>query len=288
MENLLQINNLNKSFSDFSLKNISFSLDKGYIMGFIGPNGSGKSTTVKLIMNLIRKDSGEIKIFGLDHIEHEKKVKEKIGFVYDQNHYYEELRIEEMKRIISRFYNSWQEETFKRYMKIFNLKPQQKIKELSKGMKMKFSLAAALSHDADFIIMDEPTSGLDPIVRCEFLDILYTIIQDENKAILFSSHITADLDTIADYITFINDGELVFSKPKDDVLEEYRIIKGGNDILTDSLKKLVVGIREGKFGFEALTKNISELKKLCKDNIIVEKPTLDDIMVYTVRGKKQC
>lgn len=284
MKNILEIKNLNKSFKEFNLKNISFSLPKGYIMGFIGPNGSGKSTTVKLIMNLVKKDSGSIKIFGLDHLEHEKKIKENIGFVYDQDHYYENLRIEEMKRIIALFYKKWQEDTYQKYLKKFNLKPQMKIKELSRGMKMKFSLAMALSHDADFIIMDEPTSGLDPIVRSEFLEILYHVIQDENKAILFSSHITTDLDKIADYITFINNGELIFSRPKDDVLEDYKIIKGGNDILNDELKKNVVGIRENKFGFEALTKNIKELKKMFHDNILVEKPTLDDIMIYIVRG----
>jgi len=222
----LEVNNLSKNYKEFSLQNLSFSLEPGFIMGFIGPNGAGKSTTIKLIMNLIKKDGGEIKVFGMDHLKHEKEIKEKIGFVYDQNHFYEDLTLAEMKKIIAPFYKSWDEEDFQKYLKQFNLSLKQKIKELSKGMKMKYSLALALSHHAELIIMDEPTSGLDPIIRSELLEVLYEIIQDDRKSILFSTHILRDLDKVADYITFINDGELVFSQAKDKILESYQIIKG--------------------------------------------------------------
>ncbi|HZJ83865.1 MAG TPA: ABC transporter ATP-binding protein [Clostridia bacterium] len=280
---MLKVKNLSKSFKNFKLKDISFSLEPGYIMGFIGPNGSGKTTTIKLIMNLLKKDFGEIEIFRRDNIKFERQVKDRIGFVYDESHFYEDLTIKQMKNIVAPFYSQWNEKTFQKYLRSFSLNEKVKIKTLSKGMKMKFSLSLALSHNADLIIMDEPTSGLDPIFRREILDILYGVIQDENKSIFFSSHITTDLEKIADYITFINDGEIVFSKAKDEVLESYAIVKGGNEILDTPTRSKFLGIRETNVGFEALTEDKHEIKRLFKDKIIIEKPSLEDIMFYTVR-----
>ncbi|MCI1946229.1 ABC transporter ATP-binding protein [Clostridium luticellarii] len=284
MNNILEIKNLSKTYKGFTLDNISFSLPRGYIMGLIGPNGAGKSTTIKLIMNLVRKDSGIIKVFDLDNLKYEKQIKQRIGFVYDANYFYEDLTVTAMKNIICRFYKDWDDETFSRYMNEFNLPGSKKIKQLSKGMKMKYSLAIALSHNAEFIIMDEPTSGLDPVFRSEMLDILYSIIQDENKAILFSTHITTDLEKIADYITFLNSGKIVFSDTKDNILGSYGIVKGDKNLLKPDIRKKFIGIRENSFGFEGLTNNSSEIKKLFKDKVIIEKATLDDIMVYTVKG----
>lgn len=286
MNNILEVKNLRKSYRDFTLDDISFTLEKGYIMGFIGPNGAGKSTTIKLIMNLIKKDGGKINIFGLDNIEKEKDVKERIGFVYDENYFYEELTPAEMKSIISKFYKNWDDYAFNKYMKEFNLPSKKKIKDLSKGMKMKFSLAIALSHKAELILMDEPTSGLDPVFRSEILDILYALIQDENKSIFFSTHITADLEKVADYITFINSGKIIFSKPKDEIMEAYGIVKGGRELLDKETRKEFVGIRENSFGFEGLTQNIDKIKRIYKNNVLIERPSLDDIMVYTVKGVK--
>lgn len=281
---MLEVNNLTKQFKTFKLDNVSFKLEPGYIMGFIGPNGSGKSTTIKLIMNLLKKDFGDIKIFGKDHIEFEKEIKNRIGFVYDESYFYEDLSISQMKNIIAPFYKDWNDNLFNKYMKDFHLDSKQKIKKLSKGMKMKFSLAVALCHKADLIIMDEPTSGLDPVFRREILDILYDIIQDENKSIFFSTHITTDLEKIADYITFINDGKIVFSKSKDEILESYAIIKGGNDLLNSESRKEFIGLRETHVGFEGLCENPQKLKKIFGSDLIIEKPTLEDIMVYSVRG----
>ncbi|MBC2580042.1 ATP-binding cassette domain-containing protein [Clostridium sp. DJ247] len=249
-------------------------------MGFIGPNGSGKSTTIKLIMNLIKRNAGEIKIFGLDNINKEKDIKQRIGFVYDENYFYEELSLVEMKDIIAPFYKYWDNKTFDKYISDFNLSKKKKIKDLSKGMKMKYSLAIALSHGAELIIMDEPTSGLDPVFRSELLDILYSIIQDENKSIFFSTHITTDLEKVADYITFLNKGKVVFSSTKDDILETYSIVKGDKSLLDRDIRKEFVGIRENSFGFEALTSNTDKIKKLFRDNALIEKATLEDIMVY--------
>ncbi|MBB6216878.1 ABC-2 type transport system ATP-binding protein [Anaerosolibacter carboniphilus] len=284
MENILEIQNLSKSYKQFQLKDIFFHLKKGFIMGFIGPNGAGKTTTIKLIMNLLKKDAGAINVFGLDHISHEQAIKNRIGFVYDENFFYEDLTLQEMKKIISPFYANWDEEIFQHYIHVFQLSLKHKIKTLSKGMRMKYSLALALSHHAELIVMDEPTSGLDPVFRSELLDILAELMQDENKAILFSTHITTDLDKIADYITFIHDGEIIFSEEKDTIFEEYCIVKGGKDLLDQDIRKCFIGIRENQFGFEALGKNRDKIRSLFKDHAMIERPSLEDIMLYTVRG----
>jgi len=287
MSNILEVKNLTKKYKGFLLDNISFNLERGYIMGFIGPNGAGKTTTIKLFMNLIKKDTGEIKFFeGLDSVKYERQIKQRIGFVYDENHFYDELTLLEMKNIIAGFYSRWDDDEFNKYMKRFELPSGKKIKELSKGMKMKYSLAIALSHNADLIIMDEPTSGLDPVFRREILDILSDLLQDESKSVFFSTHITKDLERIADYITFINDGKIVFSDSKDQILDSYGIVKGGNELLDQDIRKEFVGLRESRFGFEGLTKNISKVQKLLGSDVIIEKPSLDDIMVYTIRGNK--
>lgn len=283
MNSILEVKNLNKSFKDFSLKNVSFSLPRGFIMGFIGPNGAGKSTTIKLIMNLLKKDSGEIKVFGLDNIKNEKEIKNKIGFVYDENYFYEELTISEMKNVIAPLYKFWDKDAFDKHIKNFELSPKKRIKDLSKGMKMKFSLAVALSHGAELLIMDEPTSGLDPLVRGELLDILSFLIQDENKGVFFSTHITSDLDKTADYITLLHNGEVLFSTAKDELLDSYTIIKGDKKLLNEAVKQNFIGIKENSFGFEGLLRDRNSIKTLFKDNVIVEKPTLEDIMLYSTR-----
>ncbi|QBD84461.1 ABC transporter ATP-binding protein [Clostridium tetani] len=292
MDNILEVINLKKEFTDWSnykksfcLNNINFSLPRGYIMGFIGPNGSGKSTTIKLIMNLLKKDEGEIKIFGKDHIKFEKEIKEKIGFVYDENYYYENFTMGEMKKIIAPFYKYWDEETFQNYLERFDLKnTDKKIKTLSKGMKIKFSLAIALSHNADLIIMDEPTSGLDPVFRREILDILLELMQNENKSVFFSTHITTDLEKVADYITYINKGNIVFSKSREEIMDSYALVKGDKNLLTNNLKNEFIGIKENAFGFEALTDDVNKIQNLFGDSIIIDKASLDDIMVFTSKN----
>ncbi|NSL50814.1 phenol-soluble modulin export ABC transporter ATP-binding protein PmtA [Calidifontibacillus erzurumensis] len=287
MSNILEIRNVSKKYKDFELKNINFSLERGYIMGFIGPNGAGKTSIIKLIMNLIKKDSGTIQVFGLDHVKDEIAIKEKIGFVYDENYFYEELTIQEMKNIIKRFYLHWDEEVFQKFAKEFDLPLKKKIKNLSKGMKMKFSLAVALSHHAELLIMDEPTSGLDPLVRRELLEILQSLMLDENKSIFFSTHITSDLDKIADFITLINNGEIVFSKTKDELTEEYCIVKGTKDKLSAHLEEQLIGLKVNELGFEALSMNKNKIKKMFGDSVLIEKPTIEDILVFSIRRGDQ-
>ncbi|MDF2503370.1 MULTISPECIES: ABC transporter ATP-binding protein [Clostridium] len=286
MDSILEIKDLTKIYKGFKLDKINFKLSKGYIMGLIGPNGAGKSTTIKLIMNLIRKNSGDIKVFGLDNIEYERAVKQRIGFVYDENCFYEDLTVMDMKRVVAPFYKDWDNTAFNKYISEFELPKNKKIKYLSKGMRMKYSLAIALSHNAEFIIMDEPTSGLDPVFRSEMLDILYSVIQDESKGILFSTHITTDLQKAADYITFLNSGKVVFSDDKDSILENYSIVKGDKGILDKNIRDKFIGINENSFGFEGLTNNTEDIRKLLRDKVLIERASLDDIMVYTVRGNE--
>lgn len=283
MEPILEIKGLKKEFKDFSLKGIDITLEKGYIMGFVGPNGAGKTTTIKLMMNLLRKDTGEIKIFGKDHLKYEQEIKNRIGFVYDENNYYEELTVSEMKWVVAPFYKTWNEEYFQKYINKFQLPVKKKIKDLSKGMKMKFSLTMALSHNADLLIMDEPTSGLDPLVRSELLEILTQIIQDESKAVFFSTHITSDLDKIADYVTLIHEGQILLSLEKDELLNNYGLIKGSKDVLNKDNRKDFINIKENQFGFEALVKDKNHMKKIYGDKILIERPTLEDIMLYYTR-----
>ena len=258
MSNTLEISKLSKRYGDFLLNDVSFSLPTGYIMGLIGPNGAGKTTIIKTIMNLVMKQSGDIKIFGKDHLEHEVEVKKRIGFVYDTPNFYEHLSLKRLKNVIAPFYENWDEAVFTDLVHRFDLPLNKPLKKFSKGMSMKGAIAIALSHHADFIIMDEPTSGLDPVVRREMLDFLRELMQDENKSILFSSHITTDIEQVADYITYIQQGKVVFSKTKDEVHEQYAMVKGGNDLLNDETRKSFVAIRTGEFGFEGLTSNVGD------------------------------
>ncbi|HHD2752198.1 TPA: ABC transporter ATP-binding protein [Clostridium perfringens] len=280
MENVLEVKNISKNYKEFSLKDVSFNIPKGFVMGLIGPNGAGKTTTIKAIMNLIHLDSGEIDIFGKDIKKNEIAIKDRVGFVYDDCCAFEDFTIKENKNIIAPFYSKWDEEKFKYYINKFELNEKKKLKELSKGQKMRFSLAIALSHKAELLILDEPTSGLDPVFRSELLDILFEVIGEEEVSVLYSTHITTDLERLADYITFINKGKIEFSKEKDLLLEEYFIVKGALDVLNKDVEKELIGLRKTRYNFEGLTKNMRKIKELCRDNIILEKATLDDIVVY--------
>lgn len=284
MENVIELHNVNKTFNGFQLKDFSISVKKGYVTGFIGGNGAGKSTTIKLIMNLLQQDSGSISIFGMDYKKHEKEIKQRIGFVFDDNIFYENLNLKDMKKIIQPAYKNWDEAAFQRYINQFELPLNKKIKTFSKGMKMKASLAIALAHHAELIIMDEPTSGLDPIFRRELLNILHALMQDGEKTIFFSTHITTDLDRIADYITFIQNGEHMFTKEFYKIEEEYAIVKGALDLLDRETEQEFIAIRKSNIGFEALTACRNRVENLFGDTVILEKPTLEDIMFYSKKG----
>lgn len=287
MENVIRLENVWKSFNGFQLQDVSFTIKKGYVTGFIGQNGAGKTSTIKLILNLLKKDAGSIEIFGLDHQQHEQEIKERIGFVFADNHFYEHISILDMKQVIAPFYKNWDDAIFETYIHRFELPKKRKIKHLSKGMKMKLSLALALAHHAELIIMDEPTSGLDPVFRHELLDILQEIMEDEQKTIFFSTHITSDLEYIADYITFIHQGKVIFSEAQDTVLDSYRLIKGSKELLDTDTRQMFLGLRETSVGFEGLALNSAELQQAFEHLCITEIPTLEEIMVYTAKGVTQ-
>lgn len=284
MGKVLEINNLCKSYKNFRLDKISFNIEQGFIMGLIGENGAGKTTTIKLIMNLIKKDDGEIKVFEKDHVSYEREIKEKIGFVYDDCFYYENLSIRDNGKMFSNFYKYWSWDTFEAYLKKFGLNEKQKVKELSKGMKMKFAIALALSHEAEFLILDEPTSGLDPVMRRQILDILQGLMENEKMGILISSHITSDLEKIADFVTYIRRGRVVFSEATIDVLDNFKIIKGDLTLLDKMDKVHLWGLRKGQYGFEALTDNIEDIDKKLVSQVVIEKPTLEEVMVNLNKG----
>lgn len=283
MENILEVKNLCKDYKGFSLKDINFELKKGYIMGFVGPNGAGKTTTIKSIMNLVKRKEGDIKVFGLDNLLHEHEIKQRIGFVYDENYYYEELTPHELRYIVGSIYSGWDDKTYQQYLDKFKIPSKKTIKKFSRGMKMKLSLALAMSHKAELLIMDEPTSGLDPVFRSEVLEILQEFITDEKKGILFSTHITSDLDKIADYICFINDGEIILNCTKEELLEKYGLVKGERKLLNDELKGVLKGLTVSDFGFSGLSTEAEKIRAKWKDSLIIERPTLEDIMIYMVR-----
>lgn len=285
MENIIELQGVNKSFNGFKLQNFSISVKRGFVTGFIGGNGVGKSTTIKLIMNLLQPDSGTVSIFGLNYKNHEKEIKQRIGFVFDENILYENITLKEMKRIIKPAYKNWDDALFNQYVEKFELPLNKNIKNFSKGMMMKASLTIALSHHAELIIMDEPTSGLDPIFRRELLELLHELMQTGEKTIFFSTHITTDLDRIADYITFIHNGEHIFTKEHYKIEEEYAIVKGETNLLDRDTEREFIAIRKSNHGFEALTGNKQRTEKVFRDAVILEKPTLEDIMLYTKKGK---
>lgn len=284
MESVIELQHIQKSFKGFQIKDLSINVKKGYVTGFIGGNGAGKSTTIKMIMNLLQQDSGTISIFGKSYKKHEKEIKERIGFVYDENIFYENITLNDMKRIIKPAYKNWDDKAFQQYIEQFELPLNKNMKTFSKGMKMKASLAIALAHHAELIIMDEPTSGLDPIFRRELLNILHELMQDEEKTIFFSTHITTDLDRIADYITFIHQGEHIFTKEFYKIEEDYAVVKGTLDLLDRETEQEFVSIRKTNSGFEALANEKHRIKTIFGDTVVVEKPTLEDIMYYTKKG----
>ena len=277
-ENYLELQNVRKSFSKFMLDDISFALPKGFIMGLVGSNGAGKTTTIKLILNMLEKEQGQIKIFGYDNTEHEKEIKQRIGVVFDSNFFADTWTVKETEKAISVFYDEWSHQIYREMIEKFDLPDNVKICDLSRGMQMKLMLACAFSHNADLLILDEPTSGLDAATRNEFLEIIQDYIKDGEKSVLFSTHITTDLERVADYITYLERGKLVYTGSMEELLQKYVIIKGAPNTLTDELKNNILGIRQTDVGFEGLM--TAKTAKNYKETYIFDRPTIDEIMIY--------
>ena len=285
MENILEIKNLSKKFDGFELKNVNIELPKGMIMGFIGENGAGKTTTIKAILNIINRDSGEVKIFGIDNKENERKIKEEIGVVLDDSFLSEYLNPADINKIMKNIYKNWDEKLYFKYIEDFKLPKWKMSKEYSSGMKMKLKIAVALAHHPKLLILDEPTSGLDPVARNEILDIFQEFIQDEEHGIFVSSHITSDLEHIADYITFINNGEIVFTKTRDELLENYGIAKCSQEQFKKIDKKDYIKYKKNRYEYDVLIENKYEFKNNY-DISIIDKPTIEDIMLIYIKGEK--
>ena len=282
MEYALKLENVTKVYKDFKLDNVNIDFPKGCIMGFIGENGAGKTTTIKLILDLISRDEGTITILGKDNKTEMNSIKENIGVVLDESSFPENLNAVEINHILKKIYKTWDEGKFFKLLDKFSILQNKSIKDYSRGMKMKLSIAVSLSHDSKILIMDEATSGLDPIIREEILDIFLEFIQDESNSIFVSSHIISDLEKICDYITFIHKGKIIFSEAKDDLLDNYGILKCSEVEYKNIDKNIVKGIKRNKFGLEALV-----LKNKIRGNYVIDKASIEDIMIFHIKEQVQ-
>ena len=276
MTNAIEIRGLSKHYAGFSLNNVNLTLPGGCIMGLIGENGAGKTTTLKLALELMPRDGGEVRIWG--HSRLTRDARERLGVVLDECSFPESLSLRDIAAVMKRCYRTWQPEAFARYAAMFRLPDKKPVKEYSRGMKMKLSIAVALSHDSRLLILDEATSGLDPVVRDEILDVFLGFIKDDEHAILLSSHIVSDLEKVCDYVTLLHQGKVVFSRQKDALLDEFVVAKCANDAVSTLPSGAVVGIRRNSFGAEALVRRSSLPRGMAFDPA-----TLEDIMLYHVK-----
>ncbi|MDD5368811.1 MAG: ABC transporter ATP-binding protein [Anaerolineaceae bacterium] len=277
---VLSVKDLTKAYEKFQLKNVSFSVEQGRIMGFIGRNGAGKTTTMKSILNLVHPDSGSIQFFGMGMKDHEFEIKQRISFIFGAEHFYSQSKIKTITGVYQRFYKTWDEAVYQAYLSRFELDPGKKIKQLSQGMRIKYDLALALSHHAELFILDEPTSGLDPVSRDELLNIFEELVDHEGASIFFSTHITSDLDKNADDITYIKDGEIVASQEKDSFVDSYRMVEAATALLPEPQRQKIIGYHERKGEFSGL------LRKDDTENfkgLHISPADLESIMVYTER-----
>ncbi len=278
MENCIEVKNITRTYPQFSLKNVTFSVPCGSVVGFIGENGAGKSTTIRAILGLLKKGEGSITVLGENADELSPATKEKIGVVFDGLSFPENLTVKQLDKVMSGIYKTWNSERFFGYMTKFELPLGKTFKSFSRGMVMRLSIAAALSHDTQLLILDEPTSGLDPVMRSEILDIFLDFMQDENHSILISTHITSDLEHIADYICFIHKGEIMFTEERNEMMERHRILKCTDEQLSAIDKADIIGVRKGRFQNEVLTTNAKKYP-----DIPADAPSIEEIMVFYVK-----
>lgn len=285
-QNAIEIRDLTKKYDGFTLDHISFDVPKGSIMGFIGQNGAGKSTTIKALLNVIKIDGGSVKLLGKDHLQYEHEVKEDIAAVFDELPFHEDFKTKNINIMFRGLYKNWDEEKFSEYLDRFQLPRNKKIGKFSKGMKMKLQIATALSHGAKLLIMDEATTGLDPVVRNEILDIFREYLNDDNNSILMSSHITSDLDKIADCVTFIDKGKLLLTGYKDDILESHGLMKCSKEDYEKIDAEDVVSVRIGDYCTDVMVADRQLCKKKYPD-ILMEKTNLEEIMLFYVNKDKK-
>ena len=287
MENILELQQISKTFpkSNFTLDKVSFSLPYGAILGFVGENGAGKTTTIGCILNTIMKDSGTVKLFGKEMLDTDTDMREKIGVVYDGDNFPAHWTAKQLSKVMEEFYSQWDNSLFQKYMKDFNLPVNQKIKHYSRGMTMKLAIAAALSHHPQLLILDEATSGLDPIVRDEMLDVFLEFVQEESHSILLSSHITSDLEKIADYITFIHNGKLITTASKNDLVYNYAVMRCRESQFLALDPSDIIAYRKRDFQIDVLVSNGKEAEHKYK-NIVVDHVSVDEILLLLVKGER--
>ena len=284
MDNILEVKNLTKKYADFTLDHVSFSIPKGTIMGLIGENGAGKSTTIRAILDLIHKDDGTVTFWG-QKLSSTKQLKEDIGVVFDDINFYETLTAAKVGKISQTAYKQWDERLYREYLNRFQLPTDKEIKTFSKGMKMKLCIAVALSHRPKLLILDEATSGLDPVMRDDILDVFLEFVQDEEHSIMISSHITTDLEKVADTITFIHQGKVLFCKAKDELLYHYGIIRCGAAIFDEIDKSEILAYRKEDYQWNVLVADKENARRRYK-NAVVDDAAIDDILLLYVKGER--
>lgn len=286
-ENAIEIKGLTKRYDGFTLDSINFTVPKGCIMGFIGQNGAGKTTTIRSLLNITNTDGGEIRLLGLDHLEHETEIKKRIAVVFDELPFHDVFTAKDMARIFEGLYEEWDNSVYQQYLERFGLPLKKKIGQFSKGMKMKLQIACALSHNAELLIMDEATTGLDPVVRDEILHIFQEYLQSGERSILMSSHITSDLEKIADMVTFIDKGKILLTGYKDEILENHGILKCSKELVSEIDENDIVSIRTNNFGAEVMV-NDRAGAAYKYSGFAVDPASLDDIMLYYVhKGERE-
>lgn len=288
MGNILELKNVSKEYkhSNFALDDISFALPYGAIMGYVGENGAGKTTTIGCILNTLTKDSGSIMLFGKEMSDKDTAIRENIGVVYDENFFPEYLNAEKLANVMRGLYANWDDKLYEKQLKEFSLNPKQKIKTYSKGMNMKLSIAVALAHKPKLLILDEATSGLDPIMRDEILDVFLDFVQDEEHSILLSSHITSDLEKVADYITFIHNGKIILTAKKDDLRYQYAVMRCKAEQFMSLDKKDIIAFRKRDYQIDVLINDKNSAERKYKD-IVMDLVSIDEIMLLLVKGEKQ-
>ena len=285
MENVIEIKDVVKDYGDFKLDHICFTVPEGSVCGFIGQNGAGKTTTIKLILDIIKRDGGEIKVFGENIDVNSAALRENIGVVFDEMGFHDFMTAKDLNIMMKNIYKNWDEEQFFEYLKKFSLPSKKKCGDFSRGMRMKLQIAVALSHHAKLLVMDEPTSGLDPIVRNEMINIFRDFVVEEDHTILLSSHITGDLEKIADEVVFIDGGKIVLAGNKDEILEKHAILKCKKDEVALISKSLIVGMEQSSFGAEILVNDRSAAEQLYPE-MVLESAALEEIMIYYVNSKR--
>ena len=284
MDNILEVRNLTKQYADFTLDHVSFSIPKGTIMGLIGENGAGKSTTINAILDLIHKDDGTVTFWGQE-LSSAKQLKEDIGVVFDGINFYETLTAAKVGKISQTAYKQWEDRLYREYLNRFQLPTDKEIKTFSKGMKMKLCIAVALAHKPKLLILDEATSGLDPVMRDDILDVFLEFVQDEEHSILISSHITTDLEKVADSITFIHQGKVLFCKAKDELLYQYGIIRCGAAAFDEIDKSEILAYRKEDYQWNVLVADKEKARRRYK-NAVVDDAAIDDILLLYVKGER--